>query len=75
MVVGKRHAVYRLLSMWMLTHLGRSTVASGEDVGVSSEPGWQGGIAAEAGVLQLRVKGWEEMPFVLPWCEKFPGLL
>ena len=50
MVVGKRHAVYRLLSMWMLNHLGRSTVASGEDVGVSSEPGWQGGNAAEADV-------------------------
>ncbi|KMT45978.1 hypothetical protein AC070_06330 [Fannyhessea vaginae] len=37
MVVGKRHAVYRLLSMWMLNHLGISTVASGEDVGISSE--------------------------------------
>ena len=75
MVVGKRHAVYRLLSMWMLTHLGMRTVASGEDVGISSEPGWQGGIAAEAGVLKLRVKGWEEMPFELPLYEKFPGLL
>ncbi len=50
MVVGKRHAVYRLLRVWMLTHLGMSTVASGEDVGVSSEPGWQGGNAAEADV-------------------------
>ena len=50
MVVGKRHAVYRLLSMWMLNPLGISAVASGEDVGISSEPGWQGGNAAEADV-------------------------
>ena len=75
MVVGKRHTVYRFLSRWTLNHWGLSPVASREDVGISSEPGWQGGIAAEAGVLQLRVKGWEEMPFELPWYEKFPGLL
>ncbi len=50
MGVGKRLAVYRLLSMWMLNHLGISTVNSGEDVGFSSEPGWQGGNAAEADV-------------------------
>ncbi|GAA8934071.1 hypothetical protein BTM235_15290 [Helicobacter pylori] len=75
MVVVKRQAVYRLLSMWMLNPLGISTVASGEDVGISSEPGWQGGIAAEAGVPKLRLKGWEEMPFELPLYEKFPGLL
>ena len=75
MVVGKRRAVYRLLSTWTLNHLGLSPVASGEDVGISSEPGWQGGIAAEAGVPKLRLKGWEEMPFELPWYEKFPGLL
>ena len=75
MVVGKRRAVYRLLSTWTLNHLGLSPVASGEDVGISSEPSWQDGIAAEAGVLQLRVKGWEEMPFELPLYEKFPGLL
>ena len=50
MVVGKRRAVYRLLSTWTLNHLGLSPVASGEDVGISSEPGWQGGIAAEADV-------------------------
>ena len=56
MVVGKRHAVYRLLSMWMLTHLGMSTVASGEDVGVSSEPGWQGGNVQDADVPDWRVK-------------------
>ncbi len=55
--------------------MGLIPIAQGEDVGISSEPGWQGGIAAEAGVLQLRVKGWEEMPFELPWYEKFPGLL
>ncbi|MCC0740883.1 hypothetical protein KGF49_20625, partial [Clostridioides sp. ZZV14-5902] len=65
MVVGKRRAVYRLLSTWTLNHLGISPVASGEDVGNSSEPGWQGGIAAEEGVLKLRVKGWEAMPFEL----------
>ncbi|MBF9641187.1 hypothetical protein IAI27_10870 [Streptococcus pseudopneumoniae] len=50
MVVGKRHAVYRLLSMWMLNHLGISTVASGEDVRISSEPGWERGKVAEADV-------------------------
>ena len=50
MVVGKRQTVYRLLSTWMLNHLGLSPVASGEDVGISSEPGWQGGNAAEADV-------------------------
>ena len=72
MVVGKRRAVYRLLSTWTLNHLGLSPVASGEDVGISSEPGWQGGIAAEAGVPKLRVKGWEEMPFELPLYDKFP---
>ena len=55
--------------------MGLIPIAQGEDVGISSEPGWQGGIAAVAGVLQLRVKGWEEMPFELPWYEKFPGLL
>ena len=71
MVVGKRHAVYRLLSMWMLTHLGMSTVASGEDVGVSSEPGWQGGTVAEAEVLKRSVKHWEEMAFELPLYESF----
>ena len=71
MVVGKRRAVYRLLSTWTLNHLGLSPVASGEDVDISSEPGWQGGIAAEAGVLKLRVKGWEEMPFELPLYERF----
>ncbi|WP_213084829.1 hypothetical protein, partial [Neisseria gonorrhoeae] len=70
-----RRAVYCLLSTWTLDHLGLSQVASGEDVGISSEPGWQGGIAAEAGVLKLRVKGWEEMPLELPLYEKFPGLL
>ena len=75
MVVGKRRAVYCLLSTWTLNHLGLSPVASGEDVGISSEPVWQGGIAAETGVLKLRVKGWEEMPFELPLYEKFPGLL
>ena len=72
MVVGKRRAVYRLLSTWTLNHLGLSPVASGEDVGISSEPGWQGGIAAEAGVLKLRVKGWEEMPFELPGMRSSP---
>jgi len=57
------------------SHLGLVPVAEGEYVGISSEPGWQGGIAAEAGFLKLRVKAWEEMPFELPWYEKFPGLL
>ena len=61
--------------MWKHNHVGFAPVAEGEDVGISSEPGWQGGIAAEAGVLKLRVKGWEEMPFELPLYEKFPGLL
>ena len=75
MVVGKGRAVYRLLSTWTLNHLGLSPVASGEDVDISPEPGWQGGIAAEAGVPKLRVKGWEEMSFELPLYEKFPGLL
>ncbi len=50
MMVGKRRAVYCLLSTWTLNHMGLSTVASGEDVGISSEPGWQGGNAAEADV-------------------------
>ena len=57
------------------SHLGLVPVAEGEDVGISSEPGWQGGIAAEAGVLKLRVKGWEEMPFELPLYENLTGLL
>ena len=56
MVVGKRRAVYRLLSTWTLNHLGLSQVASGEDVGISSEPGWQGGNVAGAEVPNLRVK-------------------
>ena len=61
--------------MWKHNPVGLAPVAEGEDVGISSEPGWQGGIAAEAGVPKLRVKGWEEMPFELPLYEKFPGLL
>ena len=61
--------------MWNHNPMGLIPIAQGEDVGISSEPGRQGGIAAEAEVLKLRVKGWEEMPFELPWYEKFPGLL
>ena len=57
------------------SHLGLVPVAEGEDVDISSEPGCQGGIAAEAGVSKLQPKGWEEMPFELPLYEKFPGLL
>ncbi len=71
MVVGKRRAVYCLLSTWTLNHLGLSQVASGEDVGISSEPGWQGGIAAEAEVLKRPDKHWEEMEFELPLYETF----
>ncbi|GAA9593374.1 hypothetical protein HpHA63_15620 [Helicobacter pylori] len=41
----------------MLNHLGISTVASGEDGGISPEPGWQGGNAAEADVADWLVKG------------------
>ncbi|GAA9256969.1 hypothetical protein BTM379_17840 [Helicobacter pylori] len=66
MVVGKRRAVYRLLSTWTRNHLGLSPVASGEDVGISSEPGWQGGTVAEAEVLKRSVKHWEEIAFELP---------
>ena len=72
MVVGKRRAVYRLLSTWTLNHLGLSPVASGEDVGISSEPGWQGAIVAEAEVLKWRVKGWQERPFYLHFYDSFP---
>ncbi len=75
MVVGKRRAFYRLLSTWTLNHMGLSPVASGEDVGISSEPGWQGGTVAEAEVLKRPVKHWEEMAFELPLYESFLGML
>ena len=74
-MVGEKCIVPLLLNTWLHNHLGLSPDASGEDVGILSERGWQGRIAAEAEVLKLRVKGWEEMPFELPWYEKFPGLL
>ena len=61
--------------MWNHNPEGLIPIAQREDVGISSEPGWQGGIAAEAEVLKLRVKRWEERPFELPLYEKFPGLL
>ena len=72
MVVGKRRTVYRLLSRWTLNHWGLSPVASREDVGISSQPGWQDGIAAEAEVLKRRVNCWEERAFHLPLYENFP---
>ena len=52
-------------------HVGFAPVASGEDVGISSEPGWQGGNVAEAQVLKQPVKHWEEMAFELPLYESF----
>ena len=55
----------------MLNHLGLSPVASGEDVGISSEQGWQGRIAAEAEVLKRQVKCLEEMAFELTLYESF----
>ena len=51
--------------------MGLVPVAEGEDVGISSEQGWQGRIAAEAEVLKRRVKRWEEMEFELPLYESF----
>ena len=57
--------------MWKHSHLGLVPVAEGEDVGISSEPGWQGGTVAEAEVLKRPVKHWEEMAFELPLYESF----
>ncbi len=42
--------------MWKHNHVGFAPVAEGEDVGISSEPGWQGGNVAGAEVPNLRVK-------------------
>ncbi|GAA9075528.1 hypothetical protein BTM317_15790 [Helicobacter pylori] len=52
--------------MWKHNHVGFAPVAEGEDVDISSEPGWQGGTVAEAEVLKRPVKHWEEMAFELP---------
>ena len=60
-----------LLSMWQHNHVGFAPVAEGEDVDISSEPGWQGGTVAEAEVLKRPVKHWEEMAFELPLYESF----
>ena len=45
-----------LLSMRKHSHLGLVPVAEGEDVDISSEPGWQCGNVAGAEVPNLRVK-------------------
>ena len=58
--------------MWNHNLPGLVPIVEEEDVGFSSEPGWQGGIAEEAEVLKRRVKGWEEMAFELPLYESFP---
>ena len=43
--------------MWKHSHMGLVPVAEGEDVGISSEPGWQGGNVAETEVPNRQVKG------------------
>ena len=43
--------------MWKHSHMGLVPVAEGEDVGISSEPGWQGGNVAETEVTNRQVKG------------------
>ena len=43
--------------MWNNNHPGLVPIAQGADVGISSEPGGQGGNAAEADVADWRVKG------------------
>ena len=45
-----------LLSMRKHSHLGLVPIAEGEDVDISSEPGWPGGNVAGAEVPKLRVK-------------------
>ena len=54
--------------------MGLVPVAEGEDVGISSEPGWQGGNVAETEVPNRQVKGGKETAFQLPLYEMFPGL-
>ena len=58
--------------MWNHNHLGVVPIAQGEDVGLSSEPGWQGGIVAEAEALKWRGKVWQERPFDLHFYDSFP---
>ncbi|GAA8530238.1 hypothetical protein HpDR58_29220 [Helicobacter pylori] len=42
--------------MWKHNHVGFAPVAEGEDVDISSEPGWQGGNVQDADVPDWRVK-------------------
>ena len=51
--------------------MGIIPIAQWEDLGISSEAGWQGGTVAEAEVLKRPVKHWEEMAFELPLYESF----
>ena len=42
--------------MWNHNHMGLIPIAQGEDVGISSEPGWQGGNVQDADGPDWRVK-------------------
>ena len=59
--------------MWKHNHLGLVPVAEGEDVDISSQPGWQGRNVAETEVPNWRAKCRKQMAYQLPLYEMLPG--